>query len=135
MTCIPRLLLCTLVLLCCATPLWAASTGSAEPAVATTAVATTAVVTPPAATTEGTADQPAVDSDRPNEAEATATDATQVPHGTQPLVRVLGDWATTSASLGCGFPPPPPPPGCNCGGCCECNRCWHGSVWAKCQGW
>lgn len=33
----------------------------------------------------------------------------------------------------CGFPPPPPPSSCTCGGCCECNRCWHGGTLAKCR--
>ena len=32
-----------------------------------------------------------------------------------------------AAGNGC-FPPSPPPPSCECGSCCECNKCWSNGI-------
>ena len=71
-------------------------------------------------------------------ADATQADATAVEEQDAVLMssqQIEPIWTPlavdSSLNMGGCFPPSPPPPSCQCSSCCECNKCWQGSVLVK----
>lgn len=78
-------------------------------------------------------EQPETQAVQSEEVAPAASQSDSVLFALDPLQELLASAPAIDATAnlnGC-FPPSPPPTSCECGSCCECNKCWSNGVLRK----